>query len=417
MLQFIKSQIQQIQKGGIDVLLRKIKLLLYVFAIPPVLVMRIIKPWLLVRLNSLTSSRIGHLAPEVELYLCKLDAGVNVPNHRYIDLFYMPQIICNQQLAVMCKRVLHIWPAWILGPIFMVNRLIPGGDLHEIGPDLEINRDVHNLMDRFPPHLKFTREEEARGEAGLQAMGLPVGAQFVCLIVRDSAYLDGHSANDWSYHNYRDSDIKNYVLAAEALAKRGYFVIRMGAKVHSSINSTHPMVIDYAANGMRNEFMDIYLGAKCAFCVSTGTGLDAVPEMLRRPMVYVNFVPLGNLPTFRTEFLSITKRHVLKKSKKTLSLSEIFSQGVGYCVRSSGYESAGVELYENTPDEIKDIVVEMVERLEVSWQKRSEDESMQQNFWGIFPVNALATGGHQLHGEIRASFSATFLRNNPEWLQ
>ena len=77
---------------------------------------------------------------------------------------------------------------------------------------------------------------------------------------KDSAYLSVHKGNEYSYHNYRDTDIQNYVLAAEELTFRGYFVIRMGIHVHQAINSTDPKVIDYATNGMRSDFMDIFLG-------------------------------------------------------------------------------------------------------------------------------------------------------------
>ena len=400
-------------------MLRKIRLLFFfIMAIPVVLVIHLIKPWLLVRLAGLVSYRIGHLAGNTEMYLCMRDAGIDEPNQRHVDLFYMPKPFSNQQLAIMWKRVLRIWPTWILRPICRINRLVPGGKSHDIGSSLQTTRDVHNILDRFPPHLQFTTEEEARGEAGLQAMGLPFGAQFVCLIVRDSEYLDSHSANDWGYHNYRDCDIQNFVLAAEALAERGYFVIRMGAKVHATINSVHPRVIDYATNGMRNDFMDIYLGAKCAYCITTGTGWDEVPVMFRRPIVYVNMVPLGHLHTFRTEFLSITKRHVLKTSQKPLTLSEIFYLGIGFCMRTSDYESKDIVLYENTPEEIRDISIEMAERLNGTWQAHVDDESLQQRFWKIFPIDALDPHtGIPLHGEIRGRFGAKFLRNNPEWLQ
>lgn len=381
------------------------------------LIIRLIRPLLLVRIEGLMSSRIGHFAANTELYLCKRDAGINVPNQHYIDLFFMPKPISNQQLASMWKRVLRIWPVWMLQPINRVNRLVPDGKLHQIGPNLQSALDVNNLLDRFPAHLHFTAEEEKKGEEGLREMGLPAGAKFVCLIVRDSSYLDSHFANDWSYHNFRDSDIQNYVLAAEELAERGYFVIRMGAKVRGAINSAHPRVIDYAVNGMRSDFMDIYLGAKCAFCISTGTGWDAVPEMFRRPIVYVNMVPLGSLHTFREEFLSIAKRHVLHTSKKTLTLREIFSLGVGLCQSASDYEAIGVNLYENTPEEIRDVAIEMDERLSGTWQAHPDDELLQKQFWEIFPADSLKEADYPYHGEIRARFGAAFLRNNPEWLQ
>ena len=422
-MQTIERQLKQFQQGALAVLIGIIKVLIektrkipfYILAVPAVLIIRLIKPWLLVRIEVMNSLRIGHFVGNTEMYLCERAAGINVPNQRYIDIFYMDGSICNQQLAIMWKRLLRIWPDWLLAPINRINRLIPGGKSHVIGQNTQTALDVHNLLDRFPPHLQFTIEEEVHGEVGLREMGIPIGMPFVCLNVRDSAYLSGPS---WAYHNYRDSDIKNYLLAAEALAERGYFVIRMGAKVHASINSTHPKVIDYATNGMRSDFMDIFLGAKCAFCISTGTGWDGVPEMFRRPIVYVNMLPLGCLHTFRAEFLSITKRHVWRTTQKTLSLREIFSCGVGFCGRTSEYESKGVDLIENTSKEISDVVTEMEERLAGTWRAQPEDEALQRRFWEIFPTDAVdACEGKPLHGNIRSRFGAAYLRNYSDWLQ
>ena len=229
------------------------RLPLFILAVPVVLVIRLIEPWMLVRWGELPGPRIGHLASNTEQYLCERDAGINLPRQRHVDIFFMAPPICNRQLAKMWERSLRIWPHWMLPNLRRVNRLFPGGAVHEIGDNTQHDRDVHNLLEKFTPHLQFTAAEEDRGATGLRMMGIPDGTPFVCLIVRDSAYLDTHQSKDWSYHNFRDTNIQNYALAAEELAKRGYFVLRMGAKVLEPINSNHPRVVDYAANGMRTS--------------------------------------------------------------------------------------------------------------------------------------------------------------------
>ena len=425
---FIERQLLQIQQGGRAVLFRKMKLALLLSlklplcfpAVPAVLIIRMIRPWFLVRWGGLVSSRIGHFAANTEMYLCERDAGINVPKQRYLDLFYMAyRPICNQQLTTMWKRVLRVWPSWILASISRANWLLPGGAVHEIGNNTQHDRDVHNLLDRFPPHLEFTPEEEARGEVGLRAMGIPPDTPFICLIVRDSAYLAKHIPGfDFGYLNYRDSDIQNYALAAEELADRGYFVIRMGAKVNEAMKITHPRVIDYATNGMRSDFMDIYLGANCEFCVTTSTGWDAVPYIFRRPMVITNYVPLGYAVSFNHNNLLTTRIHRFASERRNLTLSEIFTLGLGPWMNTSDYESKGVELIENTPEEIRDVVIEMAERLNGTWQPNEDDEALQRRFWEIFPTDLVdATQGRPLHGEIRARFGANFLRNNRDWLK
>lgn len=396
-----------------------IKLPLYMIALPLVIVMRLIRPWYLVRLGILIGDRLGHFAANTEMYLCERDAGINVPGRRYIDLFCIYEPVCNTQLAIMWKRVLAVLPGWLLAPMIRINRLLPGAAIHEIGTNTQNERDVHNLLDRFPAHLAFSAEEEEKGRAQLLAMGIPTGTRIVCLMVRDSAYLETHVAGHWSGHDFRDSDIQNYVLTAEELARRGYVVVRMGAKVREPIRSTNSRVIDYATNGMRSDFMDIYLGAKCEFCISTGTGWDAVPAWLfRRPAVYVNYSVIGLISSYTSRFLFLTKHYRHKKLGRNLTLREIFELDVGFCLATSALTAKGVELIENTPEEILAVTLEMVERLNGTWVSQQADASLRKQFLDIFPVAAIDPfRGRKVHGEFRALIGAAFLRENSDWLQ
>ena len=82
------------------------------------------------------------------------------------------------------------------------------------------------------------------------------------------------------------------------------------------------------------------------------------------------------------------------------------------------FQLQGVELIENTPEEIRDAAIEMLERIEGTWRSQENDDSLQSQFWELFPNDALdAYSGNRLHGEIRARYGAAFLRDNPEWLQ
>ncbi len=428
---FIARQLAQIAQGGTPVLFRKVKIALKVlyklifklitvpFAIPVVLAIRIARPWFLVRWSALNTERIGHLVADLEIYLCERDAGINIPKRRHTDIFYVGGSICNQQLVVMWKRVVCIWPAWILEPVSLVNHMLPGGTIHEIKYNSQGVMDVHNLLDRFPPHLEFSSEEITRGESKLREIGIPQGANIVCMNVRDSSYLSATLPGEWSYHNYRDGDIQNYVMAAEELASRGYFVFRMGKIVKEAMKTTHPKIIDFAADGFYDSFLDIYLGYKCLFSIGSGTGWDMVPSWgFRKPTLFVNYLPIGYCPSSSYKFLFTTKRHILSIEGRELTLRQIFDYGVGFCSAKSDYESKGIKLVECTPEEIRDVAVEMAERVQGRWQSQGDDESLQRLFWEIFPVNVVhAFNGKPLHGEIRARFGANFLRENHAWLQ
>jgi putative glycosyltransferase (TIGR04372 family) len=367
---------------------------------------------------------MGGFGTVTELYCCERDAGINTPSQRYLDIFYLRKYVCNKQLEKMWRRNLIILPRWLLFPLFVVNRFIgrfvPGGNYHEIGYNASLDRDVYNLIDQFKPHIDFTYEEEAEGKRLLTQFGISQDAKFVCLMVRDSSYTDRYkqfTSADWSYHSYRNGNIANYILAAEELTKRGYYVFRMGAKVEKAIKSSNPKIIDYANSGMRSEFMDVYLGAKCSFCITTAVGFDSIPYIFRKPLASI-FVPLGYLWAFNEKNLLITKHHIHKKYKKKLTLSEIFSFNVALAFDTKTYEINNIELKENTPEEIKDLAIEMDERLNGCWNETEEDRSLQKKFWSIFNNNTKKLNLEKSpHGKIKSRFGAKFLRENKNWIR
>lgn len=153
-----------------------------------------------------------------------------------------------------------------------------------------IIRDTNNLLAKMPKILNFSSYELKLGEEFLRSVGCE-NNKFVCLMVRDSTYLSTiRKDKDFSHYEYRDSKISTYLEGAEKLAELGYTVFRMGQIVKDPLKSSNSKVIDYATNGMRTEFLDIFLGAHCSFYVSTGTGIDTVAQIFRRPMLYLNVI-------------------------------------------------------------------------------------------------------------------------------
>ena len=427
---FIKHFLQ-VKKGGIKVFLKKLLSLFFIFfqlpiyliSIPIFIIIVLIRPWYLIRWNNLYSSRIGHFAGNTELYCCERDANINFPKQRYKDFFYLSKIICNQTLVDMWRRNIVILPSWLLKPIHMISNffhyLFGVKNVHEINNPTNLDRDVHNLLEKFSSHIRFTEEEENNGKNFLEKLGLPPNAKFVCLIVRDAGYLKRHekTQNDerWSYHNYRDGDIEKYVVAAEELASRGYYVFRMGINVLKHLKSANPKVIDYANIGIRSDFIDVYLGAKCSFCISTSCGFDAIPVIFRRPIAYIA-APIGYFSTSNKNFLLLTKHHINKLTKKELSVSEIFSSNTATAYSSEEFKNNNVELKENTPEEIRDLVIEMDERINGRWKETEQDILLQHGFWSNFKKCMNNLDFQKNHGKIKAKFSAKYLSNNKNWI-
>ena len=428
----LTKHFKQVKEGGIRTILKKLTSLFFVFvqlpiyliSIPTFVIIILVRPWYLIRWNVLNAGRIGHFALYTELYCCERDAKINLPKQRYKDLFYLSKVSSNRALEKMWSRSITILPRWLLKPIHMIGNFfystLGKKNIHEINSPANEDRDIHNLLEKFSSHIRFTEEEENNGKNFLEKLGLPPNAKFVCLIVRDAGYLKRHekTPNDerWSYHNYRDGDIEKYVVAAEELASRGYYVFRMGINVLKPLKSANPKVIDYANIGIRSDFIDVYLGAKCSFCVSTACGFDAVPAIFRRPIAFIA-APIGSFFTSNKNFLLLTKHHINKLTKKELSISEIFLSNVSMAWSAEVFKDNNIELRENTPDEIRDLVIEMDERISGNWRITDEDSSLQNFFWLTYEKCIHNLKLYQkMHGKIKAKFSARYLRNNKNFI-
>lgn len=434
---FIYKQISDIKKYGIKELIKKfflftkilIKLPIYIIATIPCLIIRLISPFFLIRIESIPCTNFGDFVYFVSIYYCQKQLKINQPKQTCFDLFYFyhKHKNYNKQLEKMWRRKLIFLSSYLLDPINKVNRIFPGWEKFTIEIiSTKLQWDVDNLFEKYQA-LNFTDEEEVLGKKNLKKFGLSDNDKFVCLAVRDAAYgkiKDPTGRLDFSYNDFRNSDISNFKLACEELAKKGYYIFRMGVVAEKTFNSNNPKIIDYVNSELKSDFMDIYLGAKCTFCISTGLGFDNLPYVFGRPIALAN-VPLADTRTHSKKFLLLTKHHFLRKEKRKLSISEIFSHGLSFAFDSKIYERKGVELIDYTPEEIRDFVLEMHDKLEHNKKMSNEDENLQKTFQKLFNSNYKSfhdeitknTRWHKLHNEVKAQFSTNFLRNNKSWLR
>jgi putative glycosyltransferase (TIGR04372 family) len=399
---FLLRQVSHIKLGGLFVIFRKAtNLLQLILAALPLLLVRALRPVILIRFDHLPTQSIGSLAFYPEAYLCQRDEDAGAP--RTLDIFYHVEPVSNHQLKRMWNRKLHVSP--LAGPIDRLNRRLPGGGAHLVCSRRSGGRDMNGLLFRNPPHLALTQQEERFGQDGLRDLGIPQGAPFVCFFARDSAYEDVKSQGQQTYHHrYRDSSIHRYLEAAEKLVERGYFAVRMGHIVNETLQTVHPGIIDYATDG-RTDFMDIYLSAKCRMFLTGGAGIEQVSEIFRRPIAYVNWPNLNLITAGGRNNLFIPKTLRLIREDRILGFKELIDSGISGFTSSAQFDDQGIELVENIPNEIASLVVEMDERLKGTWATTREDEELQARFWSLFRPD-------QLHEDSRPRIGAELLRQH-----
>lgn len=367
----------------------------------------------LFRFGVLQSERIGSLAPGVGFYLLS-SSRLDIRSRR-IDFISVSRPVANLQLLVMLKRRVRILPnPWIC--LFLERACLfwTRTQVHRVGARNYVKH--YPQIRENPEKLVFNGAEEQEGVFLLEALGIPVNAKWVCIHNRDSKYLATcvpafkfAPGASWAYHSYRDFNVKSMLLAAEELADRGYYVLRMGAAVEEPLVSTKPRLIDYASTPFRSDFADIYLLARCAAYLGSDAGILGVPVIFGKPTLLVN-LPFGYLHVITniTPDPFIPKHLSYRETRKLLCLREAYERGLGNVGELRKYDEAGVELICNTPEEIRDLAVELDERLKGIWRPDAEDERLQTRFWEIFRQYCPP----DLVGGVQARIGSAFLRQN-----
>lgn len=387
---FLKRQANDLRQGGVRMLARKAVLLVEaVLAVPAVLLARLIRPIVLIRFGSLPTGMSTDYM--MEIYLCERDGGLH--GRRTLDLFCSSPIVSNKQMKKMWERTVPV--SHFARAAERVNRWLPGGERNKM-PWMRIPMDLHSLIPRTTPHLSFTSEEERRGWVELRALGIADGVPFVCVNARDPSYKARVAPHEpKGVQEYRDTDITTYVPAAEAIVHRGYMAIRMGAIVQKPLRTGNPRIIDYATTA-RTEFLDVFLCAHCQFFLGDSAGLFVLPMIFRRPIVMVNYVPLQYI-TFSADprGIFITKKFWLRDERRLMTFREILESGAGRFLDGARFARHGIELIDNTPEEIAAAALEMDDRLNGTWQTTEEDEDLQRRFQSL-----LAHSDHSVRAHL-----------------
>jgi putative glycosyltransferase (TIGR04372 family) len=183
----------------------------------------------------------------------------------------------------------------------------------------------------------------------------------------------------------------------------------MGRVVNNAFPWKDPHVIDYATSPWRSDFADMYLVSRCNFYIGTSCGLDAVAEFFRKPQVVVNLLPIGNISSWSLNYLNIFKKLWLTKENRFLKFQEIIHSEVGMYQEASQYKTYGLEIVNNTPEEILDVVIEREERMQGYWKTNDEYEELQRRFWALYKPS-------EIHQVFKARVGSKFLLQNKDLL-
>ena len=350
-----------------------------IWAIPTVMIIRILKPIVFIRIGQLYAGRIGHFVPDVMEHVVRK----SISTQKSLDIYYLFGTTCNQQWKEMASQKLQIKGGW-LKYLWHWNQILPWGNAHNIPQSYTKSRDPLGLFAKYQPTLKFTPEEITWCTDWMKEKGWNPGDPFVCLNVRDAEYMKVYDENKNKFaqesHDYRNSKIETYIPAVEWLTEQGTWVIRMGKLAESQIGMNNQKVIDYAFEKDKSDLLDVWLFANCTGCISTASGPDWISVIYGRITLFVNALPLGLLFSSSRSFW-VPKNLFWTFTGRELNLTEYISHNL---MDSLDYKEMGIKIVDLTPNEIMAAVQEFWGTIMGSWENSSESINQQENFWRKF---------------------------------
>ena len=394
-----------------------LKLSYTVLFIPIYFIIKLISPFILIRWAELQTARVGGLNMETSVY-CNYRNARKKTKKKNIDIFYPEKKISNKFLFSLCQKKINIFPRFLIKPLNDINRIFvkifPQLVDHQLDL-MSIRYKNRHLINESEKILQLSTNDLDEGFAYLEKMGIPKNKKFVCLMVRDNAYLEKEFPNyDWKYHDYRNSDINNFVPAIEKIIKEEIYVLKMGSVTQTNLDISSKYFIDYSNSNFKDDFMDIFLFSNSYFTITTGTGIDTVSFVSKRPMIYVGIVPLKGYQYSGTQIINLTKDHYNKNTSNLMSLNQIFESEVWKSDKSNFFSKQGVALKDNHSSDILDVVDEMLKRLSNKWIQDKEMEQLQNKFKNIFIQNTKHLFDKNFN--ITSNYSNNYLMKNKWWL-
>jgi putative glycosyltransferase (TIGR04372 family) len=382
------------------------------------------------RVEEIRSDRIGHFTQNLEVYLYELQ-NIKYGKLKYIDIVFLNKFICNNFLLKLWKKKIKIFPRFFFNNLFLslnfftkIINIFYKKDYNFRIQNLVIksnsDRKLTDLYLEYKQQIHLSEAEIQKGYSELKNFNkeLSPESQIVLLNVRDSEYLRTFIPNiDWSYHNFRDDNILDFLPACNLITSKNYYVFRMGKINKVKINSKNQRIIDYSFSENKSDFMDVFLAYICKFCFTTFGGYDGLTKIFRKKLIGINSGNIGGI--FHGEYFFSTFSHYYSiEQKKKLSISKIFENGLAYITRSEQLEKKRIKLIKPSAEELVDLISEFINE-DFNKEMNGENKLLHQKFWDILNYNIKKYKFQHLHHNytfIKPRVSFAFLKKNPYFL-
>lgn len=381
---------------------------------------KLLSPVLIIRVAPIKTASFGNFLLEPELRILEaLADSVDGRETRRLDLFFASDLIGgkkNRALRDLWKKQVNLvdsrlatmvlyrcWTYWSQATRFAKHVNRSGCRC----------RDERNLFDRYPSQLKLRPEHFQDVVDVLEDLGTFRDQPIALLHVRDNSYDLARFGS--TSDNYRNSDPRQFQMTVDELNNRGFAVVAIGNE--GTVPIPLSGVIDYSNSPQRSDLRDVTIGAIASLYVGSEAAPSNLAKVFRRPQLIANNTRIAELGTSTRLQMHIMKTHLL--GGRVLTQSEVWKRGLADYQTDSDVMRFGLELVENSADEIHAALLDLFSVLDSSQRYREvSPNSLQQQFWSVFKSGITSSPDFKArHGDLRALIAPSFLRKHEEWIQ
>jgi putative glycosyltransferase (TIGR04372 family) len=212
----------------------------------------------------------------------------------------------------------------------------------------------------------------------------------------------------------------------EYLVKKNYFVIRVGSLVNKELKIINENFLDYSTSGNVSDFLDVFIPYKCHFFISSSSGIDGLPSIFRKPILWPSLFPLKCIRSSKNNYMASFRHLKFKNNEKKLTMKDVIKLGLDYCYNSNELEKKNITLCEPSSQDIKMVTQDMVEMLDENENENENEnnninlQNLENNFKNIFSnseLNYKEKIPYHRKNQINFKVSKKFLQTNTWWLK
>lgn len=319
--------------------------------------------------------RIGHLALEM-FYLRNI---FNENEFKTTVITYPSRFAANNAVYEIVMRGVNV--------IHSTDQKLIRSGIYNLDP---LRRDFFTRFHQREPIFNFSllESEIEKGNQLRDSFNIPRTAPIVTLHVREPGYL-----THLTYHSYRDNNIQNYVSAIKYLIERGFYVVRLGDKTMKPAIVPPPQLIDAPFHPAYSDFVDPYFIAMSKFYVGAASGPLNLAQGFGIPVLHTNCPIQADIWGNKNDLL-VFKKYYSHELGRYLTYEEIILSSAPGFNTSEEFEQAGIQVIENSPEEILLPVKEMNARLNGTYSPAPEFEEINQR------LRIIHESAHYYHKEF-----------------